>query len=103
MQRMTDRIAIKMALGDAILYAESVIEAYRGEFGGKPDETEPAVIHARRNIAAWRRVLSRYYADPRTASDLLDEALAKCGTVSIMDLMRGSVPDRDHPEDQSET
>lgn len=101
--RMTDGVAIKRALGDAILYAESLIESYSGQFGEPPDETEPAVINARRDIAAWRRVLSRYYADPRIPSDLLAEELGKRRAISIMDLMRGRIPDPEHSEDQSET
>jgi len=92
MQRLTDRAAIKLALGAAIQWERSLIEAYRDDLTGKVMD-DPAVAESRRRIAAWRRVLARYYSDPRTESDRLDNMLAGAGSVSLMDLMRGRVPD----------
>lgn len=86
--RLTDKAAIRLALEAAIEWERSVIDAYRDEFTREPNEDELAVINARRKIKAWRRVLGRYYRDPRTAQDKYVEWAAEAPTVNIMDLMR---------------
>lgn len=52
------------------------------------DEREPGVVLARRNIAAWRRVLLRYYGETKHPSD---KKLEGTKTISILDLLSGKV------------
>lgn len=59
MSRLTDQKAIRTALFIAIDTEESLIEAYGGE------KSEAAVQNAEKNIAAFQRVLDRYYAGAR--------------------------------------
>lgn len=56
-ERLTDRVAIAIALRMAIDYEDSLIDAYSNV---TDSEKEEGVIIARRNIAAFKRVQQRY-------------------------------------------
>lgn len=80
---LTDRKAIFLALNIAIDTEESLIDSYSGYNG--IDETEQAVIHARKNIKAFKRVIERYYPD-------LSLKEVKPGkTISVFEALRGIV------------
>ena len=74
--RLTDKKAVCRALHFAIEWEESVIDAYHN------DEKEEAVQMARRNIAAFTRVLDRYYGGRRT---MIPSGLK---SISIFELLR---------------
>ncbi|QIG73990.1 hypothetical protein PP935_gp215 [Rhizobium phage RHph_N34] len=89
---LTDKKAIRMALHLAIDSEKSLIDGYNNR------AEEPAVIDAKKNIAAFRRVLKRYFPNQqKTPMDqMIDDGL-KDGSikhVNIYDLMKGKVPDR---------
>ncbi|QIG68150.1 hypothetical protein EVB55_215 [Rhizobium phage RHph_Y68] len=101
---LTDKKAIKMALHMAIDYEQSFIESYRN------NSEEPAVIASRKHIAAFRRVLARYFQNQqKTPMDqMIDdglkdgsiktiglEELRKLPVTNIMDLLKGKIDDRD--------
>lgn len=62
-ERFTDKKAVRLALFIAIDTETQTIEAYRY------DRTEDAVQNAERNIAAFRRVLARYYGETEHPMD----------------------------------
>lgn len=82
MSRITDRQAVYIALQLAIEYEESLNEAY----AHMPDDD--AVLHARHRIAAFKRVLDRYYPDKRKPK-------LSGKMVSIFELMKGEIQDFD--------
>lgn len=57
--RITDKIAVRRALEIAIDTEESLMDAYNY------DATADAVKRAKKNIAAFRRVLDRYFGGQR--------------------------------------
>ncbi len=63
-ERLTDKQAVRIALSVAIDTEESLVDAYKG------DETEPAVQEAKRRIAAFHRVLERYYGNRKSLAAL---------------------------------
>jgi len=75
--RLTDRRAIKLALFLARDTEDSMIDAYT-------DKKDPAVLQARKNIAAFERVLNRYFDGARPA-DLMKSAKI----ISVSDMLRG--------------
>jgi hypothetical protein len=79
--RYTDRQAIRVALELALDTEEAMCESYR-DHNGKVMEQESGVIIARRNIAAFRRVLDRYYGGRQPKPNGGEP-------VSILQLMRG--------------
>ena len=84
--RLTDKEAIKVALWLAIDTENSLIDAYRDQHTGTVPDHEPGVQIARRRIAAFQRVLDRYYGGARSAP------LPGGKPVSIYKLM--TAPDR---------
>ncbi|QIG69787.1 hypothetical protein EVB81_218 [Rhizobium phage RHph_I46] len=89
---LTDKKAIRMALHIAIDSENAIIDAYSGRID------EPAVINAKRHIAAFRRVLKRYFpSQQKTPLDqMIDDGL-KDGSiqyVNIYDLLKGKTLDR---------
>jgi hypothetical protein len=101
---LTDKKAIRLALHQAIDYEDGLIDAY----GNNPDE--PAVQDAKKHIAAFRRVLKRYFpAQQKTPLDrmiddglkdgsiksLTIEELRKLQPSNVLDLLKGKIDDRD--------
>ena len=64
MNQLTDKAAIKIALFLAIDTEMAMIDSYR-DHDGKIIEGEMGVQLARRNVAAFQRVLDRYYGGAR--------------------------------------
>lgn len=91
-RRLTDAAAIKLALHMAIDSEDSLIDAY--DHMRDTPEGQKAVSAAQKNIDAFRRVLKRYYAEPRSPGEIALDG-AKVVTVSIYDLMKGKIPDPD--------
>lgn len=67
--RLTDRQAVFRALHVAMESEYALIDAYRSEITKEVPESEQAVIDARRNIAAWQRILRRYYGSAEHPTD----------------------------------
>jgi hypothetical protein len=57
---------MRTALIVAIGVERDLIECYRDRHTGKVDEMEPGIITARRRIAAFERVLNRYFGGTTT-------------------------------------
>jgi len=74
---LTDRKAIRLALNIAIDTEESLIDAYDN------NAKEESVKRAKQNIAAFKRVLDRYFGGRRP------DPLAKGKFVSLTDLLKG--------------
>ena len=68
-KRYTNRAAIRVALELALDTEEAMCDAYRDGITQKIMEHEPSVIIARRNIAAFKRVLNRYYGGRQPKPD----------------------------------
>jgi hypothetical protein len=81
MVRLTDRAAIRLALLLAIDTEESLVHAYEDP-SGKIPEREPGVILARRNIAAFERVLDRHFNGARKPK------LSGGKTISLSEMLR---------------
>lgn len=84
---LTDKKAIEIAIWIAIDTEESLIDAYRHQFTNEIDETEGAVINARKNITAFRRVLSRYY--PQSSDSRRGITKAAGRPISILKMISG--------------
>lgn len=71
--RLTDRKAVYIALVLARDYELQLIDAHKGL---ENFETHETVIHCRRRIAAFERVMNRYFgglpADPLKGTKLVD-------------------------------
>jgi hypothetical protein len=78
---LTDGKAIFLALQIAIDTEESLIDSY--SYYGKIDETEPSVIGARKNIAAFNRVLSRYFKGRELKKNKLEDGKV----ISLWDML----------------
>ncbi|AIK68468.1 hypothetical protein P10VF_255 [Rhizobium phage vB_RleM_P10VF] len=104
---LTDKKAIIMALHMAIDYEQSFIDSYRN------NSEEPAVQASRKHIAAFRRVLARYFPSRQKTpmQNMIDTGLADGSlkmmtleelrklpptqTFNVMDLLKGKIDDRD--------
>lgn len=84
--RMTDRKAVEIALRIAIDTENDLI----GGFSHMPNmDKEPGVITARRRVAAFRRVLSRYYeGKPLSLHEIFAEKMKDVPTVDVMEQYR---------------
>lgn len=82
--RLTDRAAIRIALSIAIDSEEALIDGY-SHFPAP--EKEASVVQSRKLIAAFQRVLDRYYGGKR-AGAIIDNG----ERVSIYDILKGLHP-----------
>lgn len=75
-ERLTDKVAIRRALFEAISSEEYFIECWN------KNTEEPAVLRSKKNILAYRRVLVKYFG---TDVHPIDKDVK---TINIYDLMK---------------
>lgn len=78
-ERLTDKVAIRRALFEAISSEEYFIECWNENI------EEPVVEQSKKNILAYRRVLVRYFG---TDVHPMDELIKNSKTINIYDLMK---------------
>ena len=90
-ERMTDHRAIRLALRYAIDWEECSIDSATSQFQAPDPETQAQIDQYQRNIAAFKRVLDKYFGGARPRK------LPTGKAVSLRELLAADTPARERP------